>query len=98
MSKGMLGSFNGTVTPNVNMVEVFKQNEIEKHENSILKFADFMTLRKVGIQCEGGTIVQINDCDIPIPSSGVFELGFDQIEVTKLVFPSAVEANIYYMY
>ena len=98
MSKGILGSFNGTVTAGVNMVEIFKQNEISKHENSILKFADFMTLRKVGIQCPAGTVVSINGCAIPVPSSGVFELGFDQINVTSLVFQDSVEANIYYMY
>ena len=98
MSKGMLGSFNGTVTPNVNMVEVFKQNEIAKHEYSVLRFSTFMTLRKVGIQCNPGTIVRINDCDIPIPSTGVFELGFGQIDVTSIIFTSAVAANIYYMY
>ena len=98
MSKGILGSFNGTVTAGANMVEIFKQNEIAKHENSTLKFSDFMTLRKVGIQCAAGTMVAINGCEIPIPSSGVFELGFDQVDVTSLVFPSAVEANIYYMY
>lgn len=98
MSKGILGSFNGTVTAGVNMVEIFKQNEIAKHENSTLKFSDFMILRKVGIQCAAGTMISINDCEIPVPSTGVFELGFDQIDVTKLVFPSAMEANIYYMY
>ena len=98
MSKGILGSFNGLTTAGANMVEIFKQNEIAKHENSTLKFSDFMTLRKVGIQCAPGTMVEINDCEIPIPGSGVLELGFGQVDVTKLIFPNEVEVNIYYMY
>lgn len=97
MSKGILGSFNGTTTPNVNMIDVFKQNEIKKHENSFLKFSDFMTVKKLGIQCDAGTVVAINGAEIPIVS-GVFELGYGQIDVTSLVFNSAVSANIYYMY
>lgn len=36
MSKGTLGSFNGTTTANVNMLDIFKQNEMAAHENSTL--------------------------------------------------------------
>lgn len=97
MSKGTLGSFNGTTTPNVNMVDVFKQAEIAKHENSFLKFSDFMVIKKIGIQCEAGTVISINGSEIPIVS-GVLELGYGQIDITSLIFTSAVPANIYYMY
>ena len=97
MSKGTLGSFNGTVTPNVNMVDIFKQEEMKRHENSTLAFSSCMILKKIGIQCDVGTIVSINGCDIPIVS-GIFELGYGQVDVTSLVFKSAVDANIYYMY
>lgn len=97
MSKGILGSFNGVVTPNVNMVEIFRKNEISKHENSHLALSPFMTLKKIGIQCEPGTQILINGCNIPIVS-GVFEIGYDQIDITSLVFDTPVETNIYYMY
>lgn len=97
MSKGTLGSFNGTTTPNVNMLEIFKQNELSKHQNSTLAFSTRMIIKKIGIQCEAGTVVSINDCEIPIVS-GVFELGFGQVDVTSLVFKQAVSVNIYYMY
>ena len=36
MSKGTLGSFNGTTTANVNMLDIFKQNEMAAHENSLI--------------------------------------------------------------
>ena len=97
MSKGTLGSYNGITRPNVNMLDIFKQEEISKHENCVLKFSDFMVIKKLGIQCDAGTQVEINGCEIPIVS-GVFELGYGQIDVTSLVFKSAVSVNIYYMY
>jgi len=97
MSKGTLGSFNGTTTANVNMLDIFKQQELDKHENSILAFSDRMIIRKIGIQCDPGTNVIINGCEIPIVS-GIFELGYGQIDVTSLVFKEAVSVNIYYMY
>ena len=85
MSKGTLGSFNGTTTANVNMLDIFKQNEMAAHENSTLAFTDHMVIKKIGIQCEAGTEVIINGCEIPIVS-GVFELGFGQVDITSLVF------------
>lgn len=97
MSKGTLGSFNGTTTANVNMLDIFKKEEMEKHENSTLAFSSRMIIKKIGIQCPAGTEVSINGCDIPIVS-GVFELGFGQIDVSSLVFKEAVAVNIYYMY
>lgn len=97
MSKGTLGSFNGTTTANVNMLDIFKQNEMAAHENSTLAFTDHMVIKKIGIQCEAGTEVIINGCEIPIVS-GVFELGFGQVDITSLVFKEEKSVNIYYMY
>lgn len=96
MSKGMLGSFNGAAIPNVNMLPIFKQNEISANPNSILKLSK-MIIKKIGIQTDAGTVVEINDREIPIVS-GTFELGFGQIDIYSLVFKSAVNVNIYYMY
>ena len=50
MANGVLGSFNGTVTANVNMLDVFKSRELEEHPNSTLQFSK-LTLKKIGIQC-----------------------------------------------
>lgn len=97
MSKGTLGSFNGTTTANVNMLDIFKQNELAAHENSTLAFTDLMVIKKIGIKCDPGTEVFINGSEIPIVT-GVFELGFDQVDITSLVFKEAKDVNIYYMY
>lgn len=96
MSQAHLGSFNGTVTPNVNMVEVFKQNERTKNPNSILNFGQ-MSLRKLSMSCPAGTKVEINGSEIPL-ITGIFELGMNQINVTSLVFQEAVDVDVYYMF
>ena len=96
MSQAYLGSFNGTVTPNVNMLKVFKENEIAANPNSILNYCD-MTLVKFGISAPAGTIVKINGREIPL-FTGIFELGMNQLDITSLEFEEAVDVNIYYMY
>jgi hypothetical protein len=96
VSKGTLGSFDGAVTPNVNMVEIFRQSELAQNPNSHLKFSA-MSIKKIGISTEPDAIVRINDALIPIPS-GLFELGFGMLQITKLVFDSQVDAQIHYIY
>ena len=96
MSQAHLGSFNGTVTPNINMLDVFKANEIADNPNSILNYGD-LVLKKFGISCPAGTNVIINGKKIPM-FTGNFELGMNQIDITSLVFEDAVNVNIYYMF
>lgn len=96
MSQAHLGSFNGTVTPDTNMVDVFKQNEINDNPNSILNYGD-MVLKKFGISAPAGTTIKINGKEIPL-FTGVFELGMNQIDITSLEFSEAVDVNIYYMF
>lgn len=96
MSQAYLGSFDGTVTPNINMLDIFKKNELEDNPNSILNFGK-LVLKKFGISAPAGTVVKINGKRITL-FSGVFELGLNQIDITSLVFDEAVDVNIYYMY
>ena len=96
MSQAYLGSFNGTVTPNVNMLDIFKKNELEANPNSVLKYGK-LVLKKFGIFAPVGTVVEINGKAIPL-FTGFFELGMNQIDISSLVFTEAVNVNIYYMY
>ena len=96
MSKGTLGSFSGTATPDVNMLSIFKENELSACPNSTLKFSN-MVIRKIGIQTDAGTILEINGKEIPM-ITGTFELGFGQVDIHSLVFRSAADVSIYYMY
>ena len=96
MSQAHLGSYNGPVTPGINMLDVFKQNELEDNPNSILNYGD-MVLKKFGISCPAGTMVEINGKEIPL-FTGIFELGMNQIDITSLKFRDAADVNIYYMF
>lgn len=96
MSQAFLGSFNGAVTPNKNMIDVFKENEIKANPNSILNF-DRLVLKKFAISAPTGTILKINGKDIPMYTD-FFELGLDQVDIYTLEFSDAVDVNIYYMY
>ena len=96
MSQAHLGSFNGTVTPGVNMLDIFRKKEIEDNPNSILNFGK-LVLKKFGISAPMGPVIQINGKEIPL-FTGVFELGMNQIDISSLVFPEAVNVNIYYMF
>ena len=96
MSQAHLGSFSGKVTPKVNMIDVFKQNERTANQNSILNFGD-MSLKMLSIPCPAGTRIRINEQEIPL-FTGVFELGFNWINITSLEFLEAVDANIYYLF
>ena len=96
MSQAHLGCFSGTVTPNVNMLDIFKQNERADNPNSILNFGQ-MSLRKLTMVCPEGTKVKINGKEIPLVT-GIFELGMDQINVTSLEFSETADVNIYYMF
>lgn len=84
MSQAHLGCFCGTVTPNVNMLDIFKQNERADNPNSILNFGQ-MSLRKLSMICPEGTKVKINGKEIPL-ITGIFELGMDQINICKARF------------
>lgn len=96
MSQATLGSFSGTVTPKVNMLDIFKQNEIQDDPNSILNFCD-MSLRMLSMHCPAGTKVKINGKEIPL-FSGVFELGKDLVNVTSLEFQEAINVDLYYLF
>jgi hypothetical protein len=100
MAVGTLGSFIDTVTPDINMVEeVFRQNEIGKNPGSYLKNPkNRMVLTKVGIRVDGATQAYINGTEVRIPAGGVFELGQGLIDITSLVFDTAVLAEIYYLF
>ncbi len=48
---------------------------------------------KLGIQTEKDTIVQINGTSIKIGITGMYELDYDTVRVTDLVFPNGASEN-----
>ncbi|MBR3741027.1 MAG: hypothetical protein IKO94_07090 [Selenomonadaceae bacterium] len=96
MARGNIGSFNGTVTANANMIDVFKTNE----QGKIIHWptsAGFV-IRKIAVSATPGTVFTFNGAEIVLPSTGIFETDEDQVEVKSLVFSEACQACIVYLY
>lgn len=96
MARGNIGSFNGAVSAGVDMVEVFKAAEAEK--NPKFKFSAGFCIRKISIAAAAGTQFTINGAEIHLPESGLFQTDEDEIEVESLIFNSAANVNIVYLY
>lgn len=88
-----LGSFKGAITTNENLVENFKQTAKEKFPTYT-----FSSVKKVAIEAPAGTRLQIESVDITMPSTGIFELGLDYVEINSIVFLDDAEVNIVYLY
>lgn len=93
LSMVYLGSYYGACPAGENMVDLFKANEKEKRPD-----LPFKTVRKIAIEAPAGTVVHINETEIVMPSSCYFELGLDWVQIYSLIFDSAVDVNIIYMY
>lgn len=91
-----IASWSGTVTPDTNMVEVFRQQELQLNPNSYLLHTN-MIIRKICLKANEGTKVKINGREIEL-FTGVFETGFNQVYITSLAFDEAVDIQTYYLF
>lgn len=93
MGVASLSSYVGTVDADINLVEQFRATQ--KERNPSLSFKD---IKKLAIQAPAKTEFSINGEDFVMPSTGIFELGYGLVNVSKLVFKSSVDVNIVYMF
>lgn len=49
-------------------------------------------IKKLGIQTVAGTIVKINDVDIKIGVTGIYELDY-RVDVTSIIFPDGANSD-----
>ena len=91
-----IASWSGTTTPGENLVETFRQQELELNPNSYLLHTN-MIVRKIAIKADDGTKVKINGREIEL-FSGIFETGFNQVYVTSIIFNEAVDIQTYYLF
>lgn len=91
-----IASWSGTTTPGENLVETFRQQELELNPNSYLLHTN-MIIRKIAIKADEGTKVKINGREIEL-FSGIFETGFNQVYITSLIFDEAVDIQTYYLF
>ena len=91
-----IASWSGTTTPGENLVETFRQQELEFNPNSYLLHTN-MIVRKIAIKADEGTKVKINGREIEL-FSGIFETGFNQVYITSIVFDVAADIQVYYLF
>lgn len=96
MAIGTIGSYFGLASQNVDLIPIFRENEIKKHPNSFLKTSD-LVIKKIAISAPSGTVFEINKSDFLMPSNA-FELGYNVIDIKSLIFKQDTNVTITYIY
>lgn len=96
MAMVTIGSFFGEAQKDVDLIPIFRENELSKNPNSFLKTAK-LVIKKIAISAPKGTKFKINDAEFLMPSS-TFELAYGVVDIHKLSFSENTEATIVYAY
>lgn len=96
MSKGTVGSFFGTAKAGINLIPIFRENELKNHPNSFLK-TSALIIKKIAISAPQDTVFIINGADFSMPSN-TFELAYDMVNIKELTFKKDTEVTITYIY
>lgn len=86
MLNGRIGQVLGPFTANIDLLEDNAPIGVFTPESTK------PVLYKLGIQAKEGTIVQINDVNIKIGKTGIYELD-NIVDINKLVFPGGADVN-----
>lgn len=93
----VLGSWIGTTEAGQDMIPILRTKE-EARTDRPKSVKDGLAIFQLGINAPEGTEIAINGETIRIPQAGVFQLIYGLIELKSLVFKTAVDANIVYVY
>lgn len=96
MAKAIIGSFFGTATKDVDLVPIFRENELEIHSDSFLK-TEKLIVKKIAIAAPAGTKFIINDSEFLMPGNS-FELAWGIIDIGSLKFVQDTVVTIVYAY
>lgn len=86
MLNGRIGQVLGPFTANIDLLEDNAPIGVFTPESTK------PILYKLGIQAKEGTIVQVNDVNIKIGKTGIYELD-NIVNINKLIFPNGAEAD-----
>lgn len=91
------GEFDINVTnPEVNVVQIIKDKEIELNLNDV---PENFVLRKLGVKVSAACEVEVNGRAFSINEKEPLEFAYDSIKVTSLVFKTpGITAVVRYMY
>ena len=96
MGNAMAGSFFGTAKAGVNLIPIFRENEIKKHADSFLKISNLI-IKKIAIAAPSGTMFQLNGSDFLMPANA-FEIGYGMVDIEELIFKQDTAVTITYIY
>lgn len=92
MPKGTAGSYFGKAPANLDLIPIFRENELKKHPDSFLK-TSALIIKKLAIAAPAGTVFKINSVDFLMPSNS-FELSFGMIDIKKLKFKNDLNVSL----
>lgn len=92
MARGKLGSFVGTVTAGVDMIPILAQGKTPPPQST------GFIIRKIAIHGIKGLKFTVNDAEIELTDSGIFETSEDMVEIRRLIFQTSDNVNIRYLY
>lgn len=96
MPKGIAGSYFGKASANVDLIPIFRKNELKKNPDSFLK-TSALIIKKLAIAASAGTVFKINGVDFLMPSNS-FELSYAMIDIKELRFKNDTNVTITYIY
>lgn len=96
MPKCTIGSFSGTAKSGVNLIPIFRENELKKHTDSFLK-TSALIVKKIAIVAPAGTTFHLNGADFLMPSND-FEISYGMVDITELIFSQDTIVTITYVY
>ena len=96
MPKGTVGSFYGTAQAGINLIPIFRANELEKNPDSFLKTTN-MIVKKIAIAANTGTAFILNGSQFLMPSES-FELAYGTMDISELKFVEDTKVTIAYIF
>ena len=96
MAMVTIGGFFGEVQKDVDLIPIFRENELSKNPDSFLKTSRLI-VKKIAISAPKGTQFKINYAEFLIPES-TFELAYGVVDIQKLSFSQNTEVTIVYAY
>lgn len=91
-----MGSYFGKAEANINLIPIFKENEIKKNPESFLRCSPLI-VKKIAIAAPSATKLIINGAEFLMPGSA-FELAYGLIDIEELYFCEDTNVTIAYVY
>lgn len=96
MAQSTVGSYFGTANEGIDLVPIFRINELNLHPDSFLKMSA-LVIKKIAIAAPAGTKFKINGTEFLMPGN-TFELSYGMMDIKTLIFSQDTTVTIAYAY